>query len=151
MGYLADLGLRIKTYAKQKGFSQKALGDCCDVSQTQISRIFIGAGDTATEKLKSICIALEVSPEDLLFGEEENASFLYRPTNRRAKENKPPGPTPEKPHETIKMLSDLNYKLVSEGGRLEVDELAAIEALLKTCLKSLHKELKNDTESVRTA
>ncbi|MDO4561416.1 MAG: helix-turn-helix transcriptional regulator [bacterium] len=143
----------LRKYREERDLTQSELSTLIDtmqlepVSQNLISRIEKGTGDTTTEKLKAICIALKVSPEDLLFGEEENAGFLYRPTNGRAKESRPPRPAPEEPHETIKTLSDLNYRLASEGKRLEADELAAIEALLKTCLKSLHKELKKDTES----
>lgn len=146
MTYLEELGSKIEAYAKKAGLSQKALGQYCDISQTQISRIFNGAGDTTTEKLKSICIALEVSPEDLLFSGDEKVNFLHRPAaNKCDEENRQSHTAAGEPHETIKMLSDLNYKLASEGDRLDSDELAAIEALLKTCLKSL---LKNETESV---
>ncbi|WP_281680011.1 helix-turn-helix domain-containing protein [Synergistes jonesii] len=143
----------LKKYRERRNLTQSELSALIDrmqlapLSQNLISRIEKGVGDTTTEKLKSICLALEVSPEELLFGQEENVAFLYRPASRAQKQNDPARPTSEKPHETIKMLSDLNYRLASDGDRLEVDELAAIEALLKTCLKSLHKELKNDTES----
>lgn len=147
MTYLEELGSKIEAYAKKAGLSQKALGQYCDISQTQISRIFNGAGDTTTEKLKSICIALEVSPEDLLFSGDEKVCFLHRSTNKCNEENRQSHPAAEEPHETIKMLSDLNYRLASEGDQLDGDELTAIEALLKTCLKSLRKELKNDIES----
>lgn len=118
------------------------------VSQNLISRIEKGTGDTTTEKLKSICMALEVSPEDLLFSGDEKVNFLHRSANSRCdEENRQSHPAAGEPHETIKMLSDLNYRLASEGDRLDSDELAAIEALLRTCLKSLRKELKNDIES----
>lgn len=153
MTYLEELGSKIGAYAKKAGLSQKELGRYCDISQTQISRIFNGVGDTTTEKLKSICMALEVSPEDLLFTGDEKVSFLHRPANKCDEENRQTHPVAEESHETIKMLSDLNYRLASEGNQLDSDELAAIEALLRTCLKSLHKELKNYTESqsVKTA
>ena len=154
MTYLKELGLKIESYAKKAGFSQKTLGQFCDISQTQISRIFNGAGDTTTEKLKAICYGLNVSPEDLLFSEEENARFLYRSARNSTEECLPVMQSSlHGTHETIKMLSDLNYKLASDGGKLDTDELMAVEALLRTCLKSLHKEVKNDTttESAKTA
>ena len=156
MTHLEELGSKIEAYAKKAGFSQKTLGQYCDISQTQISRIFNGVGDTTTEKLKAICYGLGVSPEDLLFYENENAPFLYsrkilkQPDIKNRKEEVAVREE-VKPHETIKMLSDLNYRLASERDRLDGEELTAIEALLKTCLKSLHKELKNDTESPKTA
>lgn len=149
----------LKKYREERSLTQSELSALIDtlelepVSQNLISRIEKGTGDTTTEKLKSICMALEVSPEDLLFTGDEKVSFLYRPANKCNEENRQTHPVAEESHETIKMLSDLNYRLASEGNQLDSDELAAIEALLRTCLKSLHKELKNYTESqsVKTA
>lgn len=143
----------LKKYREGRNLTQSELSTLIDtmqlepVSQNLISRIEKGTGDTTTEKLKAICIALEVSPEDLLFPLREKNSFLYRPGEKFDKESKPVLPLVSEPHETIKMLSDLNYRLASEGDRLDGEELTAIEALLKTCLKSLHNELKNDTRS----
>ena len=124
------------------------------VSQNLISKIEKGVGDTTTEKLKAICYALKVSPEDLLFPEDEDVYFLYRSARNSTEESLPVMQSSlQGTHETIKMLSDLNYKLASNGGKLDADELMAVEALLRTCLKSLHKERKNETttESAKTA
>lgn len=120
------------------------------VSQNLISRIEKGRGDTTSEKLKSICCALKVSPEDMLFVKDEKHDFLYRQHNV-ANNNVCPSkgmvvaPQKSQSHEIIKMLSDLNYKLATE--HTPPEDLDTIEALLRTCLSSLHRELKNDTAS----
>lgn len=151
MTYLKGLGTRIESYAKTVGLTQAALGKLCDISQTQISRIFNGSGDTTTEKLKSICCVLKVSPEDILFAEDEAFDFLYRhnDTNDTLSDANVTAehsvPQHVQSHEIIKMLSDLNYKLATE--HTPPEDLDTIEALLRTCLSSLHRELKNDTAS----
>lgn len=149
----------LKKYRQELNLTQSDVSDLVSavglesVSQNLISKIEKGVGDTTTEKLKAICYALKVSPEDLLFPEDEDVYFLYRHTSEHEEENRSMLHPAQGTHETIKMLSDLNYKLASDGGKLDTDELMAVEALLRTCLKSLHKEVKNDTttESAKTA
>ena len=150
----------LKKYRQELNLTQSDVSDLVgavgleSVSQNLISKIEKGVGDTTTEKLKAICYALKVSPEDLLFPEDEDVYFLYRSARNSTEESLPVMQSSlQGTHETIKMLSDLNYKLASDGGKLDTDELMAVEALLRTCLKSLHKEVKNDTttESAKTA
>ena len=150
----------LKKYRQELNLTQSDVSDLVgavgleSVSQNLISKIEKGVGDTTTEKLKAICYALKVSPEDLLFPEDEDVYFLYRSARNSTEESLPVMQSSlQGTHETIKMLSDLNYKLASDGGKLDADELMAVEALLRTCLKSLHKERKNETttESAKTA
>lgn len=146
----------LKLYRDRHKLSQDDLATLIDslqlepVSQNLISRIEQGRGDTTTEKLKSICCALKVSPEDMLFVANERHDFLYRQHNIASNVTLPTQGEESlskrsQSHEIIKMLSDLNYKLATE--HTPPEDLETIEALLRTCLSSLHRELKNDTES----
>ena len=146
----------LKFYRDNHKLSQDDLSALIDslqlepISQNLISRIEQGRGDTTTEKLKSLCCALKVSPEDMLFSQEERHDFLYRQhdiASNEATYDKVEKSSSGKSqnHEIIKMLSDLNYKLATE--HTPPEDLEAIEALLRTCLSSLHRELKNDTAS----
>ena len=146
----------LKFYRDSHKLSQDDLATLIDslqlepVSQNLISRIEQGRGDTTTEKLKSICCALKVSPEDMLFVTNERHDFLYRQHNIASNvalpaQGEEPLAKKSQSHEIIKMLSDLNYKLATE--HTPPEDLETIEALLRTCLSSLHRELKNDTES----
>ncbi len=150
MEFKERFGQLILDIAEKKGFSQVKLGEYVGMSQAQIGRIFKGENKTNIESLRKLCIALQVSPEDLLFPDaEKTESFLYR-TLTKNQENTTGR---KKTHELLKALSELNYDIVVDGGKLDTDELMAVEALLRTCLKSLHKERKNETttESAKTA
>jgi transcriptional regulator with XRE-family HTH domain len=60
------LGVRVARYRKRKEMSQGALGEKCGVSQVHIADIEHGRRQPSIELLKKLCVALEVSADQLL-------------------------------------------------------------------------------------
>lgn len=70
------LGKTLKKIRQQAGLSQKEVADLVDVHQTLIGKIETGEMDTTTSVLKRLCMALKVSPVELLFDGEEIPDFF---------------------------------------------------------------------------
>lgn len=64
---------RIKNIMKEKGISQKSLGELCDFSQAKASNILSGKGKIEFEDIELICKKLEIKFEDIV---KENSNDL---------------------------------------------------------------------------
>lgn len=62
-----DIGTAIKLLRKQKGLSQKELGDKCNLSVNALSQIEINASFPHKSTINSICNGLDISVAYLLF------------------------------------------------------------------------------------
>ena len=61
-----EIGTRIKKYREDRGYSQREFGDMIGVSNSRVSNWEQGVNRPDADILASICIALNVSPSDLL-------------------------------------------------------------------------------------
>lgn len=134
----------LKKYRNRQRMSQSELSAIIEslylepVSQNLISRIENGEGDTTTEKLKSISIALKVSPINLLFTDDEMPDFL------RIMQN--PDTSPRIPedddlllHETS-LLTLVNYlrdRIKKENKTLNEEDRSDIQKVLSSCMCDL--------------
>lgn len=66
---LRAIGNNIKKYRKSKGFTQAQLAEMIDISTIHMSHMETGSVSMSLECLIKICDSLDISPDDLLFGE----------------------------------------------------------------------------------
>ena len=62
------LGERVSTLRKEKGLTQSKLAEEAEISNNYISNIENSHSIPSLETLVKICVALEVTPNDLLIG-----------------------------------------------------------------------------------
>ena len=143
----------LKKYRNRQRMSQSELSAIIEslylepVSQNLISRIENGEGDTTTEKLKSISIALKVSPINLLFTDDEMPDFL------RIMQN--PDTSPRIPeddlllHETslVTLANYLRDRIKKENKTLNEEDRSDIQKVLSSCMC----DLDNSNGDERTA
>lgn len=65
---------RLARLRKEKGFSQAALAELIKVSATQIKRYEAGRAQPPLDVIRNLARVLQVSSDELLFGEDERAS-----------------------------------------------------------------------------
>ncbi len=65
------IGKRIRETRKQKGLTQKKLGELCGMSEAQISQYETGYRNPSYKTLYRIAEALEISKGDLIFGDSD--------------------------------------------------------------------------------
>jgi transcriptional regulator with XRE-family HTH domain len=64
---------RLARLRKEKGLTQAALADLVKVSAIQIKRYESGASQPTLDVIKNLAKALQVSSDELIFGEDERA------------------------------------------------------------------------------
>lgn len=141
------LGKTLKKIRQQSGLSQKQVADLVDVSQTQIGKIEAGETDTTTSVLKRVCLALKVSPVELLFDGEEIPDFLKSPEP----ENLPDHSSHNglMLHETslVTLANYLRDKIKKENKTLNQEDRSDIQKVLSSCMC----DLDNSDGNERTA
>jgi transcriptional regulator with XRE-family HTH domain len=65
-----NLATQFAQYRKQRGMTQAQLADALGVHVTQIKRYEAGTSQPSVDGIKKIAILLNVSADELLFGEE---------------------------------------------------------------------------------
>lgn len=73
-----DLGNRIYELRKEKGFSQKELGEMVGVTNKSVSKWENGTAIPKTDTLVKLATVFEISPQELLQGKTENKITLSR-------------------------------------------------------------------------
>ena len=141
------VGVALKKMRQQAGLSQKQVAELVDVSQTQIGKIETGDTDTTTSVLKRVCLALKVSPVDLLFDGEDVPDFLKSPEP----ENMPDRSRHDglMLHETS-LLTLVNYlrdRIKKENKTLNEEDRSDIQKVLSSCMC----DLDNSDGNERTA
>ena len=144
------LGKVLKRIRRQAGLSQKQVADLVDVSQTQVGKIEAGDTDTTTSVLKKLCLALKVSPVDLLFAGEDVPDFI-KPQSTE---------TPQTEQEDrirdglmlheASLLTLANYvrdRIKKENKSLSEEDRGGIQKALSSCMC----DLDDSDENKRTA
>ena len=72
---MSDIGYNIKKARRDKGWTQKQLGDKCGMADSAIRRYEIGKGRPKYETLEKIANALGVSVDMLYYGEEPDREY----------------------------------------------------------------------------
>ena len=131
------LGSALKKMRQQAGLSQKQVADLADVHQTLIGKIEAGETDTTTSVLKRICLALKVSPVDLLFDGEEIPDFIKQlPAEAQQAQKNSDGLML---HEAS-LLTLVNYlrdRIKKENRLLEDEARLLLQRALSSCLCDL--------------
>jgi len=143
----------LKKYRNRQRMSQSELSAIIEsmflepVSQNLISRIENGEGDTTTEKLKSICLALKVSPVDLLFDGGETPDFLKPPAAENLQK-----PQDHNSHDGLmlheaSLVTLVNYlrdRIKKENKSLSEEDRSDIQKALSSCMCDLDNSNGNE-------
>jgi len=76
-----EIGERVKGIREQRGWSQKFLAQKADISLQSVLYIEKGKRGLSSHTIRSICLALSVSSEYILFGQSDlnsNRELAYR-------------------------------------------------------------------------
>ena len=73
--YKDDLGQRIRMFRMQKGLMQGQLGRLVGVSANAITNWEAGIGHPTATKIKALCIALDITPDQLFGFLHKNSAF----------------------------------------------------------------------------
>jgi len=144
------LGKTLKKIRQQSGLSQKQVAEMVDVHQTQIGKIETGETDTTTSVLKRVCIALRVSPVDLLFDGEEIPDFLKSSAAGNLQK-----PQDHNSHDGLmlheaSLVTLVNYlrdRIKKENKSLSEEDRSDIQKALSSCMC----DLDNSNGNERTA
>lgn len=81
------MGMRIRQLRKVKGWSQEELAKSCDISMSFLGHIERGTRIMSLETFVSLCSALDVAADELLWGvahPSEAVLDLWQPSNKDA-------------------------------------------------------------------
>lgn len=78
-----EVGSRIREIRKKRGMTQEKLSELADISPQHMNRIENATRNTSVEAIYRIAEALEVTPDNLLFGTEKHTSVDYNAELRR--------------------------------------------------------------------
>lgn len=71
---LKEIGSRVRAIRKERGIGQAELAQVLDVDETAISKIENGKRGLAAAELAQLCEHLQMSSDELLFGERDAPS-----------------------------------------------------------------------------
>jgi len=131
------LGKALKKIRQQAGLSQKQVADLVDVSQTQIGKIETGETDTTTSVLKRVCLALKISPVDLLFDGEEIPDFLKSPEPENMLDHSSHNGLMLHEASLVTLANYLRDRIKKENKSLSEEDRSDIQKALSSCMCDL--------------
>ena len=66
------IGQRVKDVRREKGFTQETLSESLGISTEHLGRIETGAYRPSLQLIEKICAALEITEEELMFGNKSD-------------------------------------------------------------------------------
>lgn len=141
------LGKVLKKIRQQAGLSQKQLADLVDVHQTLIGKIETGETDTTTSVLKKVCLALKVSPVELLFDDEGIPDFLKTPEPEIMPDHSSHNGLMLHETSLVTLANYLRDRIKKENKTLNEEDRSDIQKVLSSCMC----DLDNSDGNERTA
>jgi transcriptional regulator with XRE-family HTH domain len=79
-----SIGQRVKNARREKGFTQESFSELLGISTEHLSRIETGAYRPSLQLIEKICSALELTEEELMFGNQTDIKTITELTNKIA-------------------------------------------------------------------
>lgn len=78
------IGQRVKNARREKGFTQESFSELLGISTEHLSRIETGAYRPSLQLIEKICCVLEITEEELMFGNKSDTKATTELTNKIA-------------------------------------------------------------------